>query len=104
MNAVLSAVGTAYAAIVIWLAVRFIDRREWSAKAIALVLIAFPPLYVLSYALIRPWVANGGQFTGSLSDFLRICLVCFYAPLMAALDAGPREIHNAVDWLTKFLH
>ena len=108
MSIITSSVGIAYAAAVVWLAVRFINRREWWTKMTVTVFIAFPPLYILSFAIIFRRVFDGTPrnhpvITG-IVDILKMCLFCFYGPIIAAMESGPVEFRDAVEWLTRYLN
>ena len=108
MSIIVSSVDVAYAAAVVWLVVRFINRREWWTKMTATVFIAFPPLYVLSFALIFRRVFDGTSqehpgITG-IADILKMFLACFYGPMLAAMESGPVEFRDAVKWLTGLLN
>jgi hypothetical protein len=104
MEFIIAAAGVAYAATVVWLAVRRINRREWWTASVILGFVVFPVLYVLSYAAFWPLIADGSQRTGGPSDYLRMGAACFYIPLMMLLDSGPVVIRDAVRGLMAMLH
>jgi hypothetical protein len=98
VSIIISATGVGYVAMIVWLAIRRINRREWWTAPLALGFVIFPVLYVGSYIVLWPHIADGSPRGGPFES-VKLVLLGFYLPLILVLDAGPSGIRDAVQWL-----
>jgi hypothetical protein len=89
MDFIFSALATAYTGVVVWLGVRYLNRREWWTQSVLAGFVAFPVLYVLSFIVLWPHIEDGSSWTGSAVDYLKLCALIAYSPLLIARDASP---------------
>jgi hypothetical protein len=96
MSVFIAVLGTAFAAFVVWLAVRIVNRRERWAKRTALLLVIVPTLYVLS---IGPfvWLATRRY----LPDMAVGAAGFFYGPVIWIGRDGPAPLKEGIEWYVK---
>src|SRR5258708_7942468 len=96
MTIILPALGVAFAAFCVWLAVRIVNRRERWAKWTAVMLLVLPTLYVLSIGPVS-WLATR-KF---LPDLALHAAGILYGPVNWIGQNGPKPFKNAIEWYVK---
>jgi hypothetical protein len=91
MSIVLPALGVAFAAFCIWLAVRIINRRERWAKWSLAVILTLPMLYPLSFGPACWSITRAGR---NQSDTFE----CIFWPIGWCAENGPVFVHDVVEW------
>lgn len=84
MAVVLSIVGTAFAALCVWLIVRIVNRRERWAKWTLAGVLGVPMLYVASFGPAC-WISSRVQPSGKIVS-------AFYAPIIPVMWQGPLSV------------
>ena len=90
MTIVLAVLGVAFAAFVVWLAVRIVNRRERWAKRVAIALAVALVLYPLSIGPAT-WLNDRGLLPAS-------AVPSIFRPLFWMYEPAPRSIRAATDW------
>jgi multisubunit Na+/H+ antiporter MnhE subunit len=86
--------GTAFAAVVVWLGVRIVNRRQRWAKWTLAALLGLPVLYALSFG---PWcwISSRLQPSGKLD-------AAIYSPIIRAGYRGPLAMRESIRWWASF--
>ena len=92
----LPALGVAFVALVVWLTVRIINRREqWAKWTLAGTMIGVPILYVLGFGPIC-WLYHSDWFADDDIPFAIERHV--YEPILWLDEEGPGPMRIAIDW------
>jgi hypothetical protein len=96
--ALLLLLAVSYAASLIWLTVRIINRKERWAKRTLAVVVLLPGLYVTSFGPACWWL-SGPIEEGPVFDYVEArCAPRIYQPLAWLARHGPRSVRVAVNW------
>jgi hypothetical protein len=94
MTILILALPVSFAAFVVWITVRFINRRErWAKWLLVATIFGAPILYVLSVGPAA-YMTTHGLASPELSQ----ALTTFYSPLDWIMDHGPGPVSEALLW------
>jgi hypothetical protein len=94
MQIILTALAVTFAAFVVWLVVRFVNRRErWTRRLLIGIAASTPVLYVLSTGPAT-YLVTRGLLSSEAVDGLFV----FYSPLRLIIVNGPEPAGYALEW------
>jgi hypothetical protein len=97
MPIIITALAVTFAAFVVWLTIRLINRRErWARRLLIGIIAGAPVLYVLSLGP-TVYITTRQQVSAEINE----SIATFYAPLVWIAEHGPAPIHDALWWYSE---